>query len=167
MTDVTSNDASPGQLASEVAKDLSTLVRQEIALAKAELQQEAKTAGVAAGAFGGAGFAGYFVLLFACTASLAVRLRAAQGDERQQLKWVTAAALLFGVVLIAEGFDQHVPKGYIYFAMGFSVFVEMLNLRLRTKGTGGAVGAGEGPGAVEIARAVRTAMDAALVRAAT
>ena len=57
-------DASPGQLASEVAKDLSTLVRQEIALAKAELQQEAKTAGVAAGALGGAGFAGYFVLVF-------------------------------------------------------------------------------------------------------
>jgi hypothetical protein len=57
-------DASPGQLAAEVAKDLSTLVRQEVALAKAELQQEAKTAGVAAGALGGAGFAGYFVLVF-------------------------------------------------------------------------------------------------------
>lgn len=57
-------EASPGELASEVAKDLSTLVRQEIALAKAELRQEAKTAGVAAGALGGAGFAGYFVLLF-------------------------------------------------------------------------------------------------------
>lgn len=58
------SDASPGELVSEVAKDLSTLVRQEIALAKAELQQEAKTAGVAAGALGGAGFAGYFVLVF-------------------------------------------------------------------------------------------------------
>lgn len=69
MADVTSN-ASPGQLASEVAKDLSTLVRQEIALAKAELQQEAKTAGVAAGAFGGAGFAGYFVLLFGSLAAM-------------------------------------------------------------------------------------------------
>ena len=57
-------DASPGQLAAEVAKDLSTLVRQEMALAKAELRQEAKTAGVAAGALGGAGFAGYFVLVF-------------------------------------------------------------------------------------------------------
>src|SRR5262249_32344856 len=42
--------------------------------------------------------------------------------------------LLIGVSLIAEGFDQHIPKGYIYFAMGFSVFVEMLNLRLRTRG---------------------------------
>jgi predicted tellurium resistance membrane protein TerC len=39
--------------------------------------------------------------------------------------------LLIGVSLIAEGFDQHIPKGYIYFAMGFSVFVEMINLRLR------------------------------------
>lgn len=39
--------------------------------------------------------------------------------------------LLIGVTLIAEGLDQHIPKGYIYFAMAFSVFVEMLNLRLR------------------------------------
>jgi predicted tellurium resistance membrane protein TerC len=39
--------------------------------------------------------------------------------------------LLIGVNLIAEGFHQHIPKGYIYFAMAFSVFVEMLNLRLR------------------------------------
>jgi predicted tellurium resistance membrane protein TerC len=39
--------------------------------------------------------------------------------------------LLIGVTLIAEGFDQHISKGYIYFAMAFSVFVEMLNLRLR------------------------------------
>ena len=41
--------------------------------------------------------------------------------------------LLIGVSLVAEGFDQHIPKGYIYFAMGFSVFVEMLNLRMRKK----------------------------------
>jgi predicted tellurium resistance membrane protein TerC len=39
--------------------------------------------------------------------------------------------ILIGVTLIAEGFDQHIPKGYIYFAMAFSVFVEMLNLKLR------------------------------------
>lgn len=39
--------------------------------------------------------------------------------------------LLIGVTLIAEGFDQHIPKGYIYFAMAFSVFVEVINLRLR------------------------------------
>ncbi|MGE5682931.1 MAG: TerC family protein [Bacillota bacterium] len=41
--------------------------------------------------------------------------------------------LLIGVSLIAEGFDQHIPKGYIYFAMAFSVFVEMLNLKARSK----------------------------------
>lgn len=39
--------------------------------------------------------------------------------------------LLIGVTLIAEGFDRHIPKGYIYFAMAFSVLVEILNLRLR------------------------------------
>ncbi len=39
--------------------------------------------------------------------------------------------LLIGVSLIAEGFEQHIPKGYIYFAMAFSVFVEMLNLRAK------------------------------------
>ena len=41
--------------------------------------------------------------------------------------------LLIGVSLLAEGFGQHISKGYIYFAMGFSVFVEMINLRLRKK----------------------------------
>jgi len=43
--------------------------------------------------------------------------------------------VVVGVVLIAEGFDHHVPKGYIYFAMAFSVGVEMLNIRLRKRGT--------------------------------
>lgn len=38
--------------------------------------------------------------------------------------------LLIGVSLLAEGFEQHIPKGYIYFAMAFSVLVEMLNLRM-------------------------------------
>ena len=41
--------------------------------------------------------------------------------------------LLIGFALLLEGFDQHVPKGYIYFAMGFSVFVEFLNLRVRRR----------------------------------
>ena len=46
-----------------------------------------------------------------------------------------ALAFLFviGVVLIADGFDHHVPKGYVYFAMVFSVCVEMLNLRVRKR----------------------------------
>ncbi len=39
--------------------------------------------------------------------------------------------LLIGVSLVAEGFHHHIPKGYIYFAMAFSVFVEMLNLRVK------------------------------------
>jgi len=41
--------------------------------------------------------------------------------------------LLIGMSLLLEGFGQHIAKGYIYFAMGFSVFVEMINLRLRRK----------------------------------
>ena len=41
--------------------------------------------------------------------------------------------LLIGVSLMAEGLDQRIPKGYIYFAMGFSVFVEMINLRVRAR----------------------------------
>ena len=39
--------------------------------------------------------------------------------------------LLIGFTLIVEGLHQHIPKGYVYFAMGFSVFVEMINLRVR------------------------------------
>jgi predicted tellurium resistance membrane protein TerC len=41
--------------------------------------------------------------------------------------------LLIGFSLVAEGLHQHIPKGYIYFAMAFSVFVEMLNLKMRKK----------------------------------
>ena len=41
--------------------------------------------------------------------------------------------ILIGCMLVAEGFHQHIPKGYIYFAMAFSVMVEMLNVRLRKK----------------------------------
>jgi predicted tellurium resistance membrane protein TerC len=41
--------------------------------------------------------------------------------------------LLIGMTLIAEGMGQHIPKGYVYFAMGFSIFVEMLNLRVKRK----------------------------------
>ena len=55
---------SVGQLIGEVTRDLSTLMRQELELAKAELKVEAKKAGQGAGMFGAAGFAGYMVLLF-------------------------------------------------------------------------------------------------------
>ena len=41
--------------------------------------------------------------------------------------------LMIGVALIGDGFGFHIPKGYIYFSMGFSVFVETINLRVRAK----------------------------------
>lgn len=41
--------------------------------------------------------------------------------------------LLIGLALLADGFERHIPKGYIYFAMSFSLFVELLNLRIRSK----------------------------------
>ena len=44
-----------------------------------------------------------------------------------------AFLLLIGTVLVADGFELHIPRGYIYFAMAFSVFVEILNLRMRSR----------------------------------
>jgi Putative Actinobacterial Holin-X, holin superfamily III len=58
-------DVSLGELVGNVTRDLSTLMRQELALGKAELKAEARTAGKAAGALGAAGFAGYMAVLFA------------------------------------------------------------------------------------------------------
>lgn len=46
-----------------------------------------------------------------------------------------AFLLVIGVVLVADGFDHHVPKGYVYFAMAFSVAVEFLNIRMRKRTT--------------------------------
>jgi len=55
-------------------------------------------------------------------------------EEHPTIKMLALSfLLLIGFTLIVEGFDQHIEKGYIYFAMGFSVFVEMLNLRLRAR----------------------------------
>ncbi|MGW4469827.1 TerC family protein [Nonomuraea sp. NPDC004354] len=55
-------------------------------------------------------------------------------DKHPSIKMLALAFLvLIGVVLLAEGFDQHIPKGYIYFAMAFSVIVEMLNIRMRSR----------------------------------
>jgi predicted tellurium resistance membrane protein TerC len=53
--------------------------------------------------------------------------------ERHPTMKILALAflILIGVMLVAESFGQHVPKGYIYFAMAFSLGVELLNLRLR------------------------------------
>ncbi len=56
-------------------------------------------------------------------------------DTHPTLKMLALAFLiLVGVTLMVEGFGVHVPKGYIYFAMAFSVGVEMLNLRIRRRG---------------------------------
>ncbi len=57
-------------------------------------------------------------------------------DNHPTVKMLALSFLvLVGMTLIAEGFDVHIPKGYVYFAMAFSVAVEMLNLRLRKKRT--------------------------------
>jgi hypothetical protein len=58
------DDVGLGELVTNISRDLSTLMRQELELAKAELKAEATKTGKAAGMFGGAGFAGYMVLLF-------------------------------------------------------------------------------------------------------
>ncbi len=55
-------------------------------------------------------------------------------EEHPTVKMLALSFLLLvGMALVADGLEFHIPKGYIYFAMGFSVFVEMLNLRLRKK----------------------------------
>ncbi|WP_267313339.1 TerC family protein [Nitrogeniibacter mangrovi] len=55
-------------------------------------------------------------------------------SEHPTVKMLALSFLLVvGVVLIADGFGHHVPKGYIYFAMAFSFMVEMLNIRLRKR----------------------------------
>jgi len=53
-------------------------------------------------------------------------------DAHPSIKMLALSFLiLVGVALIGESFDMHIPKGYIYFAMAFSVGVEMLNIRVR------------------------------------
>lgn len=75
------------------------------------------------------------VMVAAIVAAVGVMLLAARMisrfvDTHPTLKILALSfLLLIGVALIADGFDQHIPKGYIYFAMGFSVFVEAINLR--------------------------------------
>jgi len=77
------------------------------------------------------------VMIIAIVLAVGVMMVAAGGigrfvDEHPTVKMLALSFLvLIGVALIAEGIDLHIPKGYIYFAMAFSVVVEMLNLRLR------------------------------------
>jgi predicted tellurium resistance membrane protein TerC len=57
-------------------------------------------------------------------------------EERPTIKMLALSfLLLIGMSLVADGFELHIPKGYIYFAMGFSVLVELLNLRIRGRST--------------------------------
>jgi predicted tellurium resistance membrane protein TerC len=55
-------------------------------------------------------------------------------DNHPTIKMLALSFLiLVGVSLIGEGFEMHIPKGYIYFAMAFSIGVELLNLKVRSK----------------------------------
>ena len=92
--------ASVGELIGEVSQDLSTLMRQELALAKAEVKQEAVKAGRAAGMFGGAGFAGYMVLLFAAIAAwwgLAEVMAKGWAALIVTVVWAVVGAVLFAL----------------------------------------------------------------------
>ncbi len=79
------------------------------------------------------------VMIAAVILAVAVMMFASQPiavfvDKHPTVKMLALSfLLLIGFSLVAEGFGQHVSKGYIYFAMGFSVFVEMINLRVRAK----------------------------------
>jgi hypothetical protein len=91
-------NASVGELLGEVTRDLSTLMRQELALAKAEVRQEAVKAGKAGGMLGGAGFAGYMVLLFASCAvwwGLATVLPIGTSAFLVAVIWAIAGGVLF------------------------------------------------------------------------
>jgi len=79
------------------------------------------------------------VMVGAVIASVALMMLFAGGIGRfvsahPTVKMLALAFLfIIGVVLIADGFDHHIPKGYVYFAMAFSVAVEALNIRMRRK----------------------------------
>ena len=106
MTDPTPSEAkaastSIGDLLGEVSRDISTLMRQEVALAKAEAGQMASRAGKGAGLLGGAGVAGFFALLFASLAAwwgIAVLIGAA---ELPALGWSgLIIAVVYGIVAL-------------------------------------------------------------------
>jgi predicted tellurium resistance membrane protein TerC len=79
------------------------------------------------------------VMITAVVISVGIMLLAAGGisgfvDRHPTIKMLALAfLLLIGVTLVAEGLHHHIPKGYIYFSMAFSVFVELLNLTARRK----------------------------------
>ncbi|MBN8411700.1 TerC family protein [Halomonas denitrificans] len=79
------------------------------------------------------------VMVIAIVAAVGVMMVAAKGigefvDRHPTIKMLALSFLiLIGVMLVAEGLGFHIPKGYIYFAMAFSVTVEMLNLKIRAR----------------------------------
>lgn len=88
---------------------------------------------------GGFGEAGIWIMISAVVVSIIAMMLFAGPigkfvERHPTIKMLALAfLLLIGVTLIAEGLHQHIPKGYIYFAMAFSVMVEVLNMRLRKK----------------------------------
>ncbi|WP_406840504.1 phage holin family protein [Streptomyces sp. AHU1] len=91
-------DASVGQLLAQVTSDLQTLFRQEVELAKAEVREEAAKAGKAAGMYGGAGFAGYMVLLFLSLAAVLGLSNVMDGGWAALIVtavWAVVAAVLY------------------------------------------------------------------------
>ena len=79
------------------------------------------------------------IMVIAVVLSVAVMLFAAESignfvDQNPTIKMLALTFLmLIGFTLMAEGFDVHVPKGYIYFAMAFSITVELLNIKVRSR----------------------------------
>jgi predicted tellurium resistance membrane protein TerC len=79
------------------------------------------------------------IMIVAVIIAVGVMVLAAEGisnfvNKHPTVKMLALSfLLLIGVSLIAECFEQHIPKGYIYFAMAFSVFIEMLNLKMKAK----------------------------------
>ena len=94
-------DASVGELLSNVMKDVSTLVRQEVELAKAEVKAEAGKAAKGAGMLGGAGFAGYLVVLFLSIALWQALENVMDGGWAALI--VAAVWVIGGAVLYATG----------------------------------------------------------------
>ena len=94
-------DHSVGELLSQVASDVQTLFRQEVELAKTEVKQEAAKAGKAAGMYGGAGFAGYMVLLFLSLAAVLGLANVMDGGWAALI--VTAVWAVVAAVLYARG----------------------------------------------------------------
>ena len=82
------------------------------------------------------------VMIVAVVVSVLIMMAAAEPisdfvHRHQTIKILALSFLLMiGFSLLLEGFEYHIPKGYIYFAMGFSVFVEMINLRIRVRRPG-------------------------------